>query len=124
MERLPAADDRSQGTLPEDAANGAWLYRANVRERLRRPRADRVATVPVQLIVPTRDPYLSPRLYDDLDRWAPVLRRRTVDAGHWLPLTRPDRLAEWISEFVDGVRSGSVPSVSPEAPPAVRSGPH
>jgi len=124
MERLPAADDRSRDTLPEDAANGAWLYRANVRERMRRPRTDRVATVPVQLIVPTRDPYLSPHLYDDLDRWAPVLRRRTVDAGHWLPLTRPDRLADWISEFVDAVRSGSVPSVSPDGAPAVRSGPH
>jgi pimeloyl-ACP methyl ester carboxylesterase len=124
VERLPAADDRSRDTLPEDAANGAWLYRANIRERLHHPRTDRVATVPVQLIVPTRDPYLSPRLYDDLDRWAPVLRRRTVDAGHWLPLTRPDRLADWISGFVDDVRSGIVPSVSPGPAPAVRSVPH
>jgi pimeloyl-ACP methyl ester carboxylesterase len=123
-EHLTTADDRSSPTLPEDAANGAWLYRANVRQRLRHPRADRVATVPVQLIVPTGDPYLSPRLYDDLDRWAPVLLRRSVAAGHWLPLTQPDRLAAWISDFVDDVRSGIFPSVSPGPAPAVRSVPH
>ena len=119
-----AAGDLGSATLPEDAANGAWLYRANVRRRLRHPRADRVATVPVQLIVPTGDPYLSPRLYDDLDRWAPVLLRRSVAAGHWLPLTQPDRLAAWISDFVDDVRSGIFPSVSSGPAPAVRSVPH
>jgi len=123
QEGLALADDRPSETLPEDAANGAWLYRANVRERLRRPRPDRVATVPVQLIVPTRDPYLSPHLYDGHDRWAPVLRRRTVAAGHWLPLTRPDQLADWIGEFVDAVRSGSVPSASRATASAVRSVP-
>jgi pimeloyl-ACP methyl ester carboxylesterase len=118
MERIPFADDRPADTLPEDAANGTWLYRANMCERLSHPRPDRVATVPVQLIVPTRDPYLSRHLYDDLDRWAPVLRRRTVDAGHWLPLTRPDALAGWISAFVDAVRDGSVPPVRSSAMPA------
>jgi len=138
MERIPVADDRSSATLSEDAANGVWLYRANMRDRLRHPRPGRVATVPVQLVVPLRDPYLSAHLYDDLDRWAPVLRRRTVDAGHWLPLTRPDQLAEWISDFVESVRNGSVPAVDPAAgaagstgqpstthpdPPAVRSVP-
>jgi pimeloyl-ACP methyl ester carboxylesterase len=123
MERMPAADDRPSATLPEDAANGTWLYRANVRPRMRHPRRDRVATVPVQLIVPLRDPYLSPHLYDDLDQWAPVLRRRTVRAGHWLPLTRPDELAELIGGFVDEVRSGLVPSPTRPPKPAVRSVP-
>ncbi|MEZ0069233.1 pimeloyl-ACP methyl ester carboxylesterase [Streptacidiphilus sp. MAP12-20] len=98
-------------TLPQDAANGLWLYRANTRERARHPRPDRFARVPVQLVVPERDPYLSPRLYQDLDTWAPVLRRRSVEAGHWLPLTRPELLAGWIAEFVDAVRVGSIPSV-------------
>ena len=123
MERLPAADDRPSATLPEDAANGTWLYRANVRPRMRHPRPDRVATVPVQLIVPLGDPYLSPNLYDDLDQWAPVLRRRTVRAGHWLPLTRPDELARMIAGFVDEVRSGLVPSPTRPPNPAVRSVP-
>ncbi|SEK85961.1 alpha/beta fold hydrolase [Streptacidiphilus jiangxiensis] len=98
-------------TLARDAVAGLWLYRANTRRRAREPRPDRVARVPVQLVVPERDPFLGPRLYDDLDRWTPVLRRRTVDAGHWLPLTRPALVADLIAEFVDAVRVGSIPSV-------------
>ncbi|WP_063774299.1 hypothetical protein [Streptacidiphilus rugosus] len=98
-------------TLTRDAVNGLWLYRANTRDRARHPRRDRFARVPVQLVVPERDPYLSPRLYQDLDRWASVLQRRSVDAGHWLPLSRPELLAGWIAEFVDAVRVGSIPSV-------------
>ncbi|MEV0774598.1 SDR family oxidoreductase [Streptomyces sp. NPDC050433] len=87
-------------SLPDDAAHGAWLYRDNVRARLRRPRADAHAHAPVQLITPTGDAFLSERLYDDLERWVPQLVRRTLPAKHWVPRTRPDQLAGWISEFV------------------------
>lgn len=87
-------------SLRSDAARGAWLYRDNVRPRLRRPRSDAYAHVPVQLITPTGDAFLSERLYDDLDRWVPDLVRRTLPAGHWVPRTRPDQLAGWISDFV------------------------
>ncbi|MEY9876848.1 pimeloyl-ACP methyl ester carboxylesterase [Streptacidiphilus sp. MAP12-33] len=98
-------------TLARDAVAGLWLYRANTRRRARAPRAYRIARVPVQLVVPTKDPFLGPHLYDDLERWTPVLRRRSVDGGHWLPLTRPAELADMIAEFVDAVRVGSIPSV-------------
>ncbi len=87
-------------SLPEDAAHGAWLYRDNVRARMRAPRRDAVARMPVQLVVPTGDPFLSERLYDDLDRWAPDLTRHTIAAGHWLPRSRPDQLASLIGDFV------------------------
>ncbi|MFF4156829.1 SDR family oxidoreductase [Streptomyces sp. NPDC001678] len=102
LETLPpqAPAGYPTASLPDDAAHGAWLYRDNVRARLRRPRPDAHAHVPVQLITPTGDPYLSQRLYDDLERWAPRLVRRTLTAGHWVPRTRPDQLATWIGEFV------------------------
>ncbi|WP_405830887.1 SDR family oxidoreductase [Streptomyces sp. NBC_01176] len=94
-------------SLPTDAAHGAWLYRDNVRARLSRPRPDAYAHVPVQLITPLGDAFLSERLYDDLERWAPELVRRTLPAKHWIPRTRPDQVAAWITEFVhtneDGV---------------------
>lgn len=93
-------------SLPEDAAHGAWLYRDNVRARMRRPRTDAYAHVPVQLITPTGDAYLSQRLYDDLDRWAPQLVRRTLPAKHWVPRSRPDQLAAWIAEFVTARHEG------------------
>ncbi|WP_424212753.1 SDR family oxidoreductase [Streptomyces sp. BI20] len=107
--RWPAILGRLEGTreagyptasLPSDAARGAWLYRDNVRARLRRPRADAFAHVPVQLITPTGDAFLSERLYDDLGDWVPELTRRTLPARHWVPRTRPDQVASWIGEFV------------------------
>ncbi|MFD3524384.1 SDR family oxidoreductase [Streptomyces sp. NPDC058653] len=87
-------------SLPDDAANGAWLYRDNIHARLRRPRTDAHAHAPVQLITPTGDAFLSERLYDDLERWVPQLVRRTLPAKHWVPRTRPEQLASWISDFV------------------------
>ncbi|MFI6413218.1 SDR family oxidoreductase [Streptomyces sp. NPDC050585] len=99
VEKMPE-DGYPTGSLPRDAAHGAWLYRDNVRSRMLRPRPDAYAHVPVQLITPTGDVFLSDRLYDDLPRWAPRLVRRTLPAGHWVPRTRPDQLAAWIAEFV------------------------
>ncbi|AWW38683.1 SDR family oxidoreductase [Streptomyces cadmiisoli] len=99
VEKVPAGDYPTS-SLPMDAANGAWLYRDNIRRRLARPRTDAYAHAPVQLITPVDDAFLSERLYDELDVWAPRLTRRTLPAKHWVPRTRPDRLAAWIEEFV------------------------
>ncbi|MGK5728973.1 SDR family oxidoreductase [Streptomyces sp. URMC 124] len=98
MEKLPPSGYPTP-SLPSDAAHGAWLYRDNIRARLRRPRTDAYAHAPVQLITPTGDAYLSERLYDDLEQWAPGLVRRNLAAKHWVPRTRPDQVAAWIAEF-------------------------
>lgn len=98
LEKVPRGDYPTP-SLPDDAAHGAWLYRDNVRSRLRRPRADAFAHVPVQLITPTGDIFLSEQLYDGLDAWVPQLTRRSLPAKHWVPRTRPDQLASWIDEF-------------------------
>src|SRR5690606_9327769 len=45
-------DGYPTASLRSDAAHGAWLYRDNVRRRLRSPRADAYAHAPVQLITP------------------------------------------------------------------------
>ncbi|MGW0942763.1 SDR family oxidoreductase [Streptomyces sp. NPDC002623] len=90
-------------SLPSDAAHGAWLYRDNVRTRLRRPRPDAYAHAPVQLITPLGDRFLSERLYDELEEWVPRLTRRALPAGHWIPRTRPDQLASWIDDFVTSI---------------------
>ncbi|MEV7980094.1 SDR family oxidoreductase [Streptomyces sp. NPDC086519] len=104
-ERLPAGNYPT-ASLPSDAAHGAWLYRDNVRARLRRPREDAYAHAPVQLITPLGDAFLSERLYDDLERWVPRLTRRTLPDKHWIPRTRPDQVASWIEEFVMSVEGG------------------
>lgn len=111
LEKVPPGDYPTP-SLPDDAARGAWLYRDNVRSRLRRPRADAFAHVPVQLITPTGDIFLSEQLYDELDAWVPQLTRRSLPAKHWVPRTRPDQLASWIGEFAasnESARQGGVP---------------
>ncbi|GAV41492.1 SDR family oxidoreductase [Streptomyces acidiscabies] len=107
-------------SLPSDAANGAWLYRDNVRARLSRPRADAYAHAPVQLITPLDDAFLSPRLYDELETWAPRLTRRTIPAKHWLPRTRSEQVASWVAEFVTSVEAGQARSTTPSGVHAER----
>ncbi|GGY50456.1 short chain dehydrogenase [Streptomyces xanthochromogenes] len=118
LENVPA-DGYPTASLPQDAAHGAWLYRDNVRARLRRPRTDAYAHVPVQLITPLDDAFLSPKLYAELDHWVPQLIRRTLPAKHWIPRTRPDQLAAWISEFVrtneDGIPARDTVATGPYA---------
>jgi NAD(P)-dependent dehydrogenase (short-subunit alcohol dehydrogenase family)/pimeloyl-ACP methyl ester carboxylesterase len=111
VERVPG-DGYPTSSLPTDAAHGAWLYRDNVRPRLRRPRPDAYAHAPVQLITPLGDAFLSERLYDQLEQWVPQLTRRTLQARHWIPRSRPDQLASWISEFVTSVEGGRPEAVT------------
>ncbi|WP_128435616.1 SDR family oxidoreductase [Streptomyces cyaneus] len=105
VEKIPGAGYPTS-SLPTDAAHGAWLYRDNVRARLRRPRTDAYAHTPVQLITPLGDAFLSERLYDELELWVPQLTRRTLAAKHWIPRSRPDQLVAWITEFVTSVEGG------------------
>ncbi|MCX4408673.1 SDR family oxidoreductase [Streptomyces sp. NBC_01764] len=105
VEKVPAGDYPT-ASLPTDAAHGAWLYRDNVRSRLKRPRPDAYAHAPVQLVTPLGDAFLSERLYDGLEEWAPRLVRRTLPDKHWIPRTRPDQLAAWITDFVHANEDG------------------
>ena len=82
-----------------DGCHGIALYRANFIRRLYKPRA-RYTQVPVQLLVPSADRFVNPRLFDDLAQWAPNLQRREVAAGHWQLLAEPLQLAAWVREFV------------------------
>ena len=75
------------------------LYRANVIPRLRDPLPWRTS-VPVQLLVATRDLWVSPRSVAGLEARCRDLTRVEVDAGHWWPRTRPEEFARLVTEFV------------------------
>ena len=84
---------------------GINLYRANMMQRLGRPEF-RYASVPVQIIMPTRDRFVSPALAEGLERWAPDLKRQTIDCGHWGALTRrAGEVADLVRGFVDEVEA-------------------
>jgi pimeloyl-ACP methyl ester carboxylesterase len=92
-------------TQRKDGSHGVKLYRANVPRRVLRPK-ERRTEVPVQLIVPLRDRFVMPQLFDDLPQWAPKLWRCDVDAGHWLQLSHPQLVADRIRAFVHFVETG------------------
>jgi len=91
----------------DDGALGVWLYRANMVPKLLNPE-QRYAKCPIQLLVPTKDRYVSTALFDDLTRWVDELYRRDIDACHWVTLAETDKITRMISEFVVAVESKSV----------------
>ncbi|WP_410211234.1 SDR family oxidoreductase [Aquirhabdus sp.] len=94
-------------TQAEDGVHGVQLYRANFRDKLINPE-ERFTACPVQLIVPTKDNYAGIQLYEDLHQWVAELYRRDINANHWVPLSHPNLIAQWIGEFVGGIESGQM----------------
>jgi pimeloyl-ACP methyl ester carboxylesterase len=87
-------------TFGEDVGNGMALYRANFRDRLRRSRPARPTDVPVQLVIPTRDRFVPAWLFDGIESVAPNVRRREVDARHWVVRSQPVEVAAWIADHI------------------------
>jgi pimeloyl-ACP methyl ester carboxylesterase len=86
--------------LAADAEHGLELYRANLVRRMRRPRAF-TTDVPVLVVHPRHDRFLTAVLLEDLDERCRDLRVETVDAGHWVTVTHPGLVAELVIGHVD-----------------------
>ena len=95
----PSGSHHFPRSLPDDAAHGVNLYRANIFHVTHVPGGPSTA-LPVQLIVPLRDKYVTPALTRDVDRYAIDLTRVEIDAGHWVQRSQPVELAEHIAGFV------------------------
>jgi NAD(P)-dependent dehydrogenase (short-subunit alcohol dehydrogenase family)/pimeloyl-ACP methyl ester carboxylesterase len=108
LEGLPPSDSYPSPTLARDGARGVQLYRANFIPAIRRPR-ERHTTVPVQVIVPVKDRWVSPPLVEGLDRWVDRLWVRRVQSGHWLPRKAPAVLANAVIDLVDHIEGGPEP---------------
>jgi len=85
--------------LRRDAVHGLELYRANVFQRLRRP--GRLRTdVPVLVVHPLRDRFLTAVLAEDLDQACSDVRVEHVDARHWAIVTHAERIAALVRQHV------------------------
>jgi NAD(P)-dependent dehydrogenase (short-subunit alcohol dehydrogenase family)/pimeloyl-ACP methyl ester carboxylesterase len=91
-----------------DARHGLKLYRQNMLPRLTRPRP-RSTDVPVQVLAPTGDPFVSVPAQTQIERWVPDLRVRRIPGGHWLPRSKPDVVARCASELIDTVEGAPEP---------------
>ncbi|WHT22366.1 SDR family oxidoreductase [Crossiella sp. CA-258035] len=88
-----------------DGLHGLQLYRANMPPRFARP-AQRRTEVPVQVLAPTRDPFVSTPVQTDIARWVSDLRVRRIAGGHWLPRSRPEVIARCVTEFAEHLDGG------------------
>ncbi|HEX6517875.1 MAG TPA: alpha/beta fold hydrolase [Nocardioidaceae bacterium] len=91
--------DRWGPELPGNAVNGLELYRANVLPRLRE--ALPLSTkVPVQVLQPRRDRYVTGALLRGLEEACSDLTVKELDAAHWVMLSRPREVAALLQEHV------------------------
>ncbi len=84
-----------------DRTNGINLYRANVFQRVLRPRPRRTA-VPTLVLVPAEDPFVTA----DVSSGAPVpfvddLTVTEIPGSHWVVTARPDLVAMHVRDFVE-----------------------
>ncbi|MBB5960304.1 pimeloyl-ACP methyl ester carboxylesterase [Saccharothrix tamanrassetensis] len=104
-------------TIVDDGVHGMSLYRANFIPRIRSPR-ERRTDVPVQLVQLLKDKFVTAAVLEDLEHWAPNLRRRVLDASHWAPITHARPLARLVADHVTahtapGPRTGELPAPDP-----------
>lgn len=98
-EGLSPAAAEPASTFLDDVRHGANLYGANIAARLRAPR-DRPIHLPVTLLVPTRDRFVSAGFGQVVHRFAPRAVVERLDAGHWCVRSRPDDVTKAIEAHV------------------------
>lgn len=94
---LPKDSAYPPGDITAQGVNGIGLYRANI--GVRRAPQPREITVPVQIVLPRRDPFVGRVLYEGIERWVPNLTYNEIDAGHWVLLSQPEAIADLIGNF-------------------------
>ncbi len=95
-------------TLSRDARHGLGLYRANVARRPHRARPGGAGRtrLPVTVLVPVHDRFITPALAGAVVRANAHARRVDLDAGHWVIRTDPDRVAREVADHVRRVLTG------------------
>ncbi|HEX2297758.1 MAG TPA: SDR family oxidoreductase [Pseudonocardiaceae bacterium] len=97
--------ERAEAPATSDAVNGLELYRANMLPRFTQPGA-RTTEVPVQVLAPKYDRFVSVGLQTDIGAWVPDLAVRELPGGHWLPRTHPQTVARCTSELIEHAEGG------------------
>ena len=86
-------------TQTRDGVMGMNLYRANVLPRLQNPRR-RFTEVPVQLLIPEDDHFVTKDMARACVYWAPNCWQRDVPGGHWTPVSHAKQVAKATAEFI------------------------
>lgn len=88
-----------------DAVHGLNLYRANVSARS--PRTPRPCSIPVQVLAPRHDAYLTHALVTQAPQpHVRDLRAARIEGGHWGFVAHPERVVEPVRAFVGELVEG------------------
>lgn len=89
-------EEARQRRVGDNPVRGLGLYRSNF------PFLDKrlpvKVEIPVHVVLPDKDPFLSPNLTSSLEKWAPQSTVTRVDGGHWWPETHAADLALLVQE--------------------------
>jgi short-subunit dehydrogenase/pimeloyl-ACP methyl ester carboxylesterase len=118
FERIGQSSTRTQprevARSTADYVNGLNLYRANMPAPFLAPGAQLPETdVPVQVLVPRKDIFVTPALQRFTGSIPLGSRVVPIEGGHWVVTSRPDVIARLTGEWIDRVVSGAA---SPSAP--------
>ena len=100
-----ARSQRMPPPVVRDAVNGLELYRANIGTTMA-GRAIRRTAVPVQVLAPRRDSYVSVGLQGSAAPFVDSFTMRQIDGGHWVVRHRPELVAGAVRAFVSGINPG------------------
>ncbi|WP_370942255.1 alpha/beta fold hydrolase [Amycolatopsis sp. cg5] len=90
-----------------DALHGLNLYRANIPARHSVP-PGKIA-VPVQVIVPVDDAFVTAPMQVAVDQWVPDLRISRIAGTHWAPRESPKVIAGMAAEWIEHVEARNAP---------------
>lgn len=102
---VPENDDyleHSADEIKSVSLNTLELYRQNVFAAPPVPKPGSI-TVPTQLILLQNDPFIRPYIFDDIERYAPNLTRRSLDANHWAPRSHPQQISRLVDTYVQSI---------------------
>jgi pimeloyl-ACP methyl ester carboxylesterase len=107
LERIGRSSSRSRHAAPPraigDYVNGLNLYRANMPGPLVSPAPELPqTTVPVQVLVPRKDIFVTPALQRFTGAIPLGSRVIPIEGGHWVVASHPDVIARLTAEWVDG----------------------
>jgi short-subunit dehydrogenase/pimeloyl-ACP methyl ester carboxylesterase len=122
--RIGNSSIRTRGGEPVratgDYVNGLNLYRANMPAPFLAPGATLAeTTVPVQVLVPRKDIFVTPALQRYTGSIPLGGRVVPIEGGHWVVTARPDVIARLASEWIDR----HVGEAAPASASIVRTGP-
>jgi short-subunit dehydrogenase/pimeloyl-ACP methyl ester carboxylesterase len=124
FERIGRSSTRSQRhATPRsiaDYVNGLNLYRANMPAPMLSPGQELPkTTVPIQVLVPRKDIFVTPALQRFTGAIPSGGRVISIEGGHWVVTSRPDVIARLTGEWVDR----NVGGATTESASVVRAGP-